>query len=225
MWPAVIAHRGASGHALENSRAAFTLAVAMGCDGVELDVHASRDGELIVHHDPAFADGVRIRDLTAGEIAARPLSDGTPPPTLAEALALLVGLDVYVEVKELGPEHDDRVLTLFDAHPEPDRLHVHAFDHRIVARLVGRRPGLSAGVLSTSYPLDPVAPVLAAGARTLWQEWHLIDAALVERCRAAGIDVIAWTVNARPAVEALAAMGVRGVCGNWPEVLGAKYRK
>lgn len=221
----MIAHRGASGHALENSLDAFRLAVSMGCDGVELDVHATRDGELVVHHDAAFADGVRIRDLGSDQVAGHRLADGSPPPTLAQALGTLRGLDVFIEVKELGPDHDARLLALIDAHPDPGRLHVHGFDHRIVARLVGRRPGLSAGVLSTSYPLDPVAPVLAAGAHTLWQEWHLIDAALVERCRAAGVDVIAWTVNARPAAEALAAMGVRGLCGNWPEVLGEKPRK
>src|SRR4051794_21996467 len=50
--PRILAHRGASGHATENSLAAFRLAAELGADGVELDVHATRDGAILVHHDP-----------------------------------------------------------------------------------------------------------------------------------------------------------------------------
>ena len=49
-----LAHRGASGHALENSRDAFQRAVDLGADGVELDIHATADGSLVVHHDPTL---------------------------------------------------------------------------------------------------------------------------------------------------------------------------
>ncbi|MGH7590814.1 MAG: glycerophosphodiester phosphodiesterase, partial [Gemmatimonadales bacterium] len=57
--PAVLAHRGASGYAYQNSLAAFRLAGEMGADGIELDIHATTDGALVVHHDPAV-DGVGV---------------------------------------------------------------------------------------------------------------------------------------------------------------------
>ena len=63
--PYVIAHRGASGYEYENSRAAFRRAVMLDADGVELDVHATRDGAIVVHHDaeiPGFGPGKPVRE-------------------------------------------------------------------------------------------------------------------------------------------------------------------
>jgi glycerophosphoryl diester phosphodiesterase len=148
------------------------------------------------------------------------LSNGEPVPTLAEALAVLPGLDVWVEVKALDTSQDAAVLRVLAEGPEPGRYRVHSFDHRIVARLAKLQPGLEIGVLSASYPLDPIRAAVDAGARTLWQEWPLIDAALMAAATGAGIGVIAWTVPAEQA-HALAALGVSGLCGNHPDALRA----
>jgi|CXWL01.1.fsa_nt_gi glycerophosphoryl diester phosphodiesterase len=223
----VIGHRGASGHALENTLDAFERCVApspTACDGVELDIHATADGELVVHHDPALADGRSIHDLTAAELAAVRLRDGSAIPTLAEALAVLTPIEVFIEAKGVSIHGLGRLRALMAGHPFPERLHVHAFDHRVIRRLFEADAALSLGVLSSSYPMEPVAPVLAAGARTLWQEWQLIDRELVERCRHEGVRVIAWTVNDARTAAHLGGLGVAGVCGNWPErlVVGRK---
>jgi len=218
----VIGHRGASGHALENSLEAFRLCVenpALRCDGVELDIHSAAGGELVVHHDAELADGRSIAHLTAQELAAVRLPDGSPLPTLAQALTILASIDVFIEAKGLSVAGQQNLLGLIRAHPAPHRLHIHAFDHRIIRRLHEADTSLSLGVLSSSYPLDVASPVLMAGARTLWQEWHLIDRAMVERCNSVGIRVIAWTVNSAEAAVGLREMGVAGVCGNWPERL------
>lgn len=215
----MIAHRGVSGRALENSLAAFALAVAEGCDGIELDVHATVDGELVVHHDPLIEGGERIANLPLTAIRRIPLADGSTLPTLVEVLAATAPLQLFIEAKTLPERADRELLDLIARDPIPARIHVHSFDHRIIARLASRNPALSLGILSASYPVDPVGPVLAAGARTLWQEWPLIDAELVDRCRDAGVDVVAWTVNSAEAAASLARLGVFGVCGNWPERL------
>ncbi len=67
--------------------------------------------------------------------------------------------------------------------------------------------------------MNPVQSVLDAGAATLWQAADLIDAELVARCREAGVALVAWTVNSREQAAALTALGVDGLCGNWPERL------
>lgn len=218
----VIGHRGASGHALENSLRAFDLCVsdpALRCDGVELDIHSTADGEVVVHHDAEIPGLGPIGALSSAAVAGHTLPDGSPLPTLSEALAILEPIEVFIEAKGLSAGGMTRLLELMAAHPFPERLHVHAFDHRILRRLRKRDASLSLGALSSSYPLDPVTPVLAAGAATLWQEWHLIDEALVTECRGRGVRVIAWTVNARDVAKRLLALGVAGVCGNWPERL------
>ncbi len=217
--PVIIAHRGVSGEHPENSLAAFRAAVESvehRADGIELDVHMTADGDFLVHHDPCLADGTTIATATLARLQQHRLADGSPPPSLREALEAANELMVYVEVKALEADGEAALVAQLAGAARTERIQVHAFDHRIIQRLHQRDPARGYGVLSSSYPVDPVTPVLAAGARALWQEAVLIDRALVEQCRAAGIDVIAWTVNDEATASRLRQLGVAGLCGNWP---------
>lgn len=215
----VIAHRGASAYEHENSLAAFRAAVRMGADGIELDIHDTADGAIVVHHDPAL-DGQPIRGMALAVVHRQRLPNGEPAPTLAEALdAIGPQCRVYVEVKTLAPAHDAALLAALDGGPAPSNYHVHGFDHRMVRRLTAQRPGLVGGVLSTSYPVDPWRQLSDAGAQELWQETPLIDRALVEGAHARGFRVYAWTVDDPSRARALAALGTDGLCTNRPDVI------
>lgn len=214
--PRILAHRGASGDAYENSLAAFELARRQGADGVELDIHATRDGRLIVHHDPEIPGVGPIRDLEFPALAGVRLPNGEGIPSLKGALAVLGGLEVWIELKALPKEADSTLLAVIAAAPTPGQCAVHSFDHRIIARLGARSPALRRGILSVSYPVDPVGPMAAAGAIALWQEWHLIDAELVAQVHRRGGELIAWSVQDSDTYQALAALGVDGACGNYP---------
>lgn len=215
----MIAHRGASGYAFENSPAAFREAVARGVDGVELDVHATADGGIVVHHDPVLTGGEPLNTLTLAQATGTMLSNGEPVPTLTEVLAMIGDRDVWVEVKSLPSVHDAALLAVLDAGPFPVRYAIHSFDHRITARLAALRPGLRLGALLSARVIDPVAVLRAARAATLWQEWMMIDQALVDAVHAAGAAVIAWTVNDPAVALRLSALGVDGLCGNFPDRL------
>ncbi len=223
--PSVIAHRGASGHEPENSLAAFRRAVELGADGIELDVHGTRDGVLVVHHDAGLPGLGAIAELHAEAVHEHRLPNGEPVPRLAEALATIGDHDVWVELKGLDARFDDALFHDLDRGPAPGRYAVHAFDHRIVARLGRARPALRRGVLLSSYVLDPLAPLAATGASTLWQEQRLIDAALVERVHAAGSAIVAWTVNTPDDIARLVRLGVDGLCGNYPERIRDALRR
>ena len=215
--PLIIAHRGASGHAVENSLAAFREAARLGADGVELDIHNTADGRMAVFHDPVIPSLGRIRQLSSTAVRSYRLANGEPIPWLEEVLEAIPTLAVWIEVKGLDPAWDSALLSVIETARE--RCAVHSFDHRIVVRLGGQQPRLSRGVLSTAYPVDPVAPLLATGADTLWQEWQLIDPPLVAQVHQAGRRIFAWTVNDAGTARALADMGVDGLCGNFPERL------
>ena len=216
MKPLVIAHRGASSQELENSLAAFRAAGPAGADGVELDVHATADGALIVHHDPDI-DGHPIPDLTREDVRRFTLANGEPVPTLDEALAAVAPrLQVFVEVKSLNARFDERLFAALERGPNPTGYAIHSFDHRIVRRLGRERPALSRGVLNTAYPVRPVAVLEDAGATTLWQERQLIDHGLAEAVHAAKCRLFAWTVNEARDMERLLSLGVDGVCTNFP---------
>jgi glycerophosphoryl diester phosphodiesterase len=213
----VIAHRGASGYEYENSRAAFRRAVMLDADGVELDIHATRDGAIVVHHDPELPGVGPIATLTSAEARQVRIRNGETLPLLQEVLELVGDHDVWVEVKGLPGAHDQALLAVLDAGPAPHRYAVHSFDHRIVRRLGEERPELPRGILLSAYLDDPVAALRAVGATTLWQEWQQVDDALVEAVHAAGCRINAWTVNEVGDLEHLVRLGVDGLCGNYPD--------
>jgi glycerophosphoryl diester phosphodiesterase len=213
----VIAHRGASGYEYENSRAAFRRAVMLDADGVELDVHATRDGDIVVHHDPDLPGVGPIALLTSSEARQVRIRNGETLPLLQEVLDLVGDHDVWIEVKSLPCAHDPALLAVLDAGPAPHRYAVHSFDHRIVRRLGETRPSLPRGILLSAYLDDPVGALRAVGATTLWQEWKLVDEDLVDAVHAADCRLIAWTVNEVGDLEHLVRLGVDGLCGNYPD--------
>jgi glycerophosphoryl diester phosphodiesterase len=215
--PTVIAHRGASGYEYENSRAAFRRALMLDADAIELDVHATSDGVLVVHHDAEMPGFGPISELTRAQARQLRIGNGDILPLLEEVLDLVGDMAVWVEVKCLPAEHDPGLLAVLAGGPAPERYAVHSFDHRIVRRLGEACPGLRRGILLTSYLDDPVAALQAVGATTLWQEAQRVDQELVHRVHDAGAELVAWTVNEIGEVDRLLRLGVDGLCGNYPD--------
>jgi len=215
--PSVIAHRGASGYEYENSRAAFRRAIMLDADGVELDIHATRDGGIVVHHDPEIPGVGPIAQLTLAEARQLRIPNGEPVPMLAEILDLVGDRDVWIEVKGLASAYDGVLLAILDQGPAPQHYAIHSFDHRIVHRLGEVQPSLRRGILLSAYLCDPVAVMRSAGATTLWQEWQQVDQELVTQVHEAGYSVIAWTVNEIGDLDRMVRLGVDGLCGNYPD--------
>jgi glycerophosphoryl diester phosphodiesterase len=190
----------------------------MGADGVELDVHVSVDGIPVVHHDPQVGHDM-ISQRTAAEIRKHRLPNGEPIPTLTEAFAALgEQLEVFVEVKDLPQQHDAALLAVLDRAPAPRQVRVHSFDHRLVRRLREQRPSLQYGVLSTSYPIDPLNQVRDARAHVLWQQASLVDQALTDRAHSQDVRVFAWTVDEPDRMRTLISLGIDAICSNRPDV-------
>jgi glycerophosphoryl diester phosphodiesterase len=217
MSPRVIAHRGASGHARENSLAAFRKAVELDSNGVELDIHATADGALLVHHD-AHVPGIGlIGESSHSAFSEHRLENGEPIPTLAQALELLDQQDVWVEVKTMPHQWDGHLFECLDGAPKGACCGVHSFDHRIVSRLGEQRPTLRRGLLLSSYLLDHSQILNGAGADTLWMETSMIDAELVQELHEDGRELIGWTANDETEIRRLIGLGVDGICGNYPD--------
>jgi glycerophosphoryl diester phosphodiesterase len=215
----IIGHRGSPRDFRENTLRSFARAFADGADGIELDVHGTRDGAVVVHHDAATnsrpGDSGPVAVISDSSLASLRAIDvgGQPLPTLDELLAAVPEhAIVYVEVK--APRIEDAVISVIRSGHR--RCAVHSFDHRVVRRVHDLAPDLAVGVLQTSYPLDPVRPLRDAGARDLWQQWELIDAELVQRVHDDGGRVIAWTVNDPAVAQRLNAWGIDGICTDLP---------
>jgi glycerophosphoryl diester phosphodiesterase len=215
----IIGHRGSPRRHRENTLPSFRQAFADGARAVELDVHGTTDGAVVVHHDHAtnsrVADSGPVLVLarsTLAELRSVPIG-GERIPTLNEVLATTpLDTTVYVEVKANGI--DEPVVAAIRSSGRPHA--VHSFDHRIVRNIHRLAPEIPVGILQTSYPIDPIRPLLDAGARDLWQQWELIDESLIERVQRHGGRVIAWTVNDPAVAERLAGWGVDGICSDIP---------
>jgi glycerophosphoryl diester phosphodiesterase len=223
--PEIIAHRGAPREAHENTLPAFRLALAQGADGLELDVHATRDGIVVVHHDPVIRRRVSdtiltpIADLDAAELTALVMPGDSRIPTLAEVFEMVGDrATVYVEVKGAGIEAP--VIACLDRYPRV-RTAVHAFDHRIPVAVRTRRPDTSIGLLSTSYPTSLAAFIGQVTPNAFWQHAHLIDEQLVRNAHALNARLIAWTVNDAAHARDLTRMGVDALCTDTPGLLRA----
>ena len=223
--PARIAHRGAPRERPENTLPSFARALELGADGIELDVHATRDGAVVVHHDPVpratTSDrrlaGRPIAELTYEELQTFSVAPGVAIPTLADVLTLVGDAAVvYVELKGVAIERPviDVILK------STTRCAVHSFDHAAVARARTLAPDLRRGLLFDRRPADPAAAMEAAGALDAWPKWTLVDQSFVDAVRRIGGTVIAWTVNDAAAARHLASLGVGGICTDDVRLVG-----
>lgn len=211
-----ISHRGSRTGHVENTIGAVLAAVDEGADGVEIDVHATRDGVVSVHHDffPRGRTGDQrlasqpLADLSFAELRTFDLGGGERIPSLRDLLAALADrARLYVEIKGRGCEE-----LLASALPAGSNVAVHSFDHRAISRMAALAPSIARGVLQGSYMVDNCLGLRSASATDLWQHFELIDAALVAEVHACGGRVIAWTANEERDWERLAESGVDGIC-------------
>ena len=211
----LIAHRGMPRLARENTLASFALALDAGADGIELDVHVSRDGAVVVHHDATLPSGERLVDLRARELAPRGI------PTLDDVCEL-VGTRAVLYVEAKGTQTAASIIECLTAHQV--RAAVHSFDWSIIRTVKGLAPGTSVGLLVDDGVPDIAAVTRQYAARDIWPAYDLIDASLVSAAHNAGARVIAWTVNEPDDARRLLEVGVDGLCTDDVGALRAALR-
>ena len=222
----VLAHRGARRDAPENTLEAFAAARRRGADGIELDVHRTADGELVVHHDAEAAGlGVLAEHPFAEVRAALP-----SVPTLAEVLDACVGMLVNVEIKNApgDADHDpscrvsELVVELLDARSGTDTVLVSSFDLATIDRVRALSAELPTGFLSFGLdPFDVLELARSQGHSAVHPDaWTLapVAAEVVARAERFAIDVNTWTVNEAETMLALATAGIDAVITDVPEV-------
>ncbi len=233
----VTAHRGFSGAAPENTMAAFRAAIEAGCDMIELDVHLSRDNQVVVIHDDTLerTTGGRgnvadqsypeLKRLDAGSWFDARFSEERIP-TLAEVLALArdrVLINIELKKGKKFPytmeELADRTLREVERADMSDRVLFSSFDPAAIDRIRERNPLLPVALI-TNKPW--VKPEEAGGGK-----WYpalncritVLNEANIRLARAGGIRIHAWTVNTAEEMNSAIALGVDGIITNHPDRL------
>jgi glycerophosphoryl diester phosphodiesterase len=218
----VIAHRGASAAAPENTLAAFRLARDLGADWVELDVRRTADDAAIVHHDAHLPDGRAIIETNRVDL---------PPSVcdLSDALDACEGMSINVEIKNwpTDPDFDatervaQRVAELVDERGLHDRVLVSCFHLPTIDRVHALDPAVPTAFLHlrTDRSWEEFASEVAAAGHTALHPWDgLVDEALVGAAHAHGLEVNVWTVDDPARMAQLVTLGVDGICTNVPDI-------
>jgi len=227
--PLVVAHRGYSAKAPENTLAAFRLALESGATHVECDVHASREGTPFVIHDPtvdrttngtgrvdALSDD-ELLELDAGRWKG-PTFEGEGVPTLQELLELLSGrANLALEVKALGIE--EAVLSEVRASDFPlSSLTLFCFDRDTLIRFRSAEPELHCthliAVANDSDWHSHVTRARDEGIAALGPGEHLVTPSRVAEIQAAGLSCFVWTVDERDRIRELRSWGVDALISN-----------
>ena len=208
----VMAHRGASHEAPENTLAAFRRAVAIGADQVELDVRLTVDGALAVHHDPTLPDGRPVH-LDRGRRPARSV------PLLDAALDACAGVGVNVEIKndpkEPGFDATNAVAAavadVVAARGDEARVVVSSFHLPAIDRLRLEAPAIETAYLAKVITnLGRLMAVLVEHGHQGVHPWHgLVTRRMVGRCHAEGLAVRPWTVDDPDRMRGLGRLGRR----------------
>ena len=229
--PLIVAHRGSSKFAPENTLAAFRRAIDDGADAVELDVRCSADGEVVVIHDASLSRTAeargRVEQMTLAEL--RSLSAGSwfhrgyaaeRIPTLDEVLELIKGqLGINIEIKSGRPRRGgvdvvDRCMAAVHRHGAVSGVLISSFHHRYLDHLHANVPGIAVGYLYD--PLNrigrsPVRTTKRKGGQYMILNARSVGKTIIERAHAEGLRVGAFTINTRKQLGRVVVLNIDAV--------------
>jgi len=248
----VFAHRGGSGLAPENTLAAFDNGLALGADGLELDVHLSRDGRVVVHHDRLLDRTTNLQgpvasrtadELARADAASQFRVNGTFPfrgrglgvPLLADVLARHRDVPVVVELKVNTPELAAAVVEVLRRADAVDRVCLGSFGRRVLRAVRRLEPAVATSAareevrwaLYRSWCRWPVSRV----AYSCYQvpEWsgrtHVVTPLFVKGAHGAGLPVQVWTVDTESDAGRLLEWGVDALITDRPDIIVPFVRK
>lgn len=232
--PLIIAHRGSSGHAPENTLAAFKLAVDQKADMIELDVHLSKDGELIVSHDDFInrtTNGKgQISEMTVSEIKKYDAGlwyheefQGERIPLLDEVFDLVPNnIKINVEIKNIPSFYENiekKLLDLLVKRNRMDSVVVSSFDHQVLNRLKHLEPMIKIGLLyySSLVSHSKYTAIFDVPVYSLHPYYGAIQKSDVTEALKTGLEIYPWTVNVIEEMEKLIQYGVTGIITNYPD--------
>lgn len=225
----VVGHRGAMGHCPENTLASFERALELGADWIELDVHLSRDGELIVIHDETLDRTTNghglVREHTLSELSRLDAGNGQHVPTLPEVLgwARKHKTIVDIEIKNAPIYYagiESAVVKAVREAEMADNVILISFDHAAVKRVKELEPQIQTGVLFACRPTDAgIGLARAAKADAVLPHWAYVTREDVANAHAADLCVAPWASSDPVVLGHLVDCGVDAIGTNHPDVL------
>lgn len=232
------AHRGFSGKYPENTMIAFEKALEAGCDGIEFDVHLSKDGVPVIIHDELLdrtTNGTGpVAHHTLAELQQLDAAFGRfaqygpqPIPTLREYFELVKDRDIIsnIELKTSiiwYQNIEEKTLALIDEYGLRDRVLISTFNHESALKFHRLAPDVKVAFLEEGRLVDTPNYLLNNGVDTYHPFYHVMlhQEGMMAELLARGITVNAWTVNDPQHMKQLMEMGISGIITNYPDLFG-----
>ncbi|MGB3798945.1 MAG: glycerophosphodiester phosphodiesterase family protein [Lewinella sp.] len=223
--PLIIAHRGASGYALENSLAAFRSAVELRADMIELDVFTLKDGQVVCFHDGDLqrltgTEG-KIADYTLAELNQLTLTDGSRIPLLSTAMQVMdKQLRLNIELKGPGTaEPTYRIIQQYirDHGWKIEDFHISSFRHDELTKMRALDSRIEIGILPHGSPVAAMEVGNELGAASINAHLGSLNPETVAQMHGAGFKIYAWTVNSPADIRRLLDLGIDGYITNYPD--------
>ncbi|MEU1503015.1 glycerophosphodiester phosphodiesterase family protein [Streptomyces sp. NPDC005732] len=214
-----IGHRGVMGVEPENTLRSFIAAQNAGLDLIELDLHLSKDGALVVMHDADVdrtTDGSGpISEMTLAELRALDAGRGERVPVFEEVLDA-VRAPLQAEIKDTAAAR-----ALADVMHRRDlvgRVEVSSFHDEAIAEITRLVPGVRTALIASRYGVDVVDRAVEAGAATVCLNIRRLTLEVVEYARTSGLRIIGWVVNTQDQLRLVRALELDGATTDYPEI-------
>ena len=231
----IFAHRGASGYAPENTLEAFRLAMEQGADGIELDVHLTKDGEVVVIHDETIdrtGNGQgNVRDYTLKELKKFSFHNrmekykGVQIPTLKEVLDLVKNSQMKVNIELKTGIYwyegiEEKTMEIVKSRKMEDRVIYSSFNHYSVQKILEQDIHAETAYLFSDVLLNMEKYAKQTGVKGLHPAvYHLKMADFLETYLKSGLKVRVWTVNNKEDMKMFMDARVDAVITNYPDII------
>jgi glycerophosphoryl diester phosphodiesterase len=230
----VIAHRGASKAAPENTMSAFRKAVEYGAEGIELDVQLTKDGHVVVIHDEKVdrtsnGKGL-VKDRTLKELKTldfggwfSPEFTDEPIPTLAEVMELLQNWKgvLNIEIKSgpvIYPDIEEKVIQEVSKFDNKNRIIISSFNHYSLVKTKKLDADIKTGILYVAGLYEPWVYAKRIGAYAIHPLFYNMVPEVVAGCMKNGVAINTYTVDDAKTIKRISSMGVTGIITNVPDV-------
>jgi len=221
----IIGHRGAKGHAPENTLISFQKALDLGVDGMELDVHLSADNQIMVIHDETVnrttnGDGF-VNQLSLQELKSLQIADEHQIPTLAEVLDL-VDRKIFINIELKGKDTAKPILALIEKYIATKNWNynsflISSFDWNALQEVHQLNPKIALGVLTETDVDLAIGFAQFINAKSIHPYFHLLDKENTMLMQQKGFQVFPWTVNEPEDIQKIKSYTVNGIITDFPD--------
>ncbi|MGO1527478.1 MAG: glycerophosphodiester phosphodiesterase [Senegalia sp. (in: firmicutes)] len=233
MKPIIYAHRGAKGYRPENTMAAFKLAMEMGADGIETDIHLSKDGYLVLIHDEKVDRTTTkkgyIKDMTLAQIklldAGSKFSEefaGEEIPTLEELIILTKDTDIILNIeiknnKMNYPKIEEKLVELIKKYKIEERVIISSFNHNTIYKIKELDENLKTGILYSRNIKRPIRFAKNIKADALHPKHKRVDFKLMIKAKLTGLEINTFTINNTKQMNKMFKYRVDGIITDYPD--------